>query len=225
MNLKLTDVVKNLLIINVLFFLGSLFLLGEPSGYQQGNVIVWEYLGKNLLALFHFSSDYFEPYQIVTHFFMHADFGHLFFNMFGLIMFGPALESALGSKKFLIFYFICAFGATVLYTIIQSVEIYNFNNAAVASIPVLGASGAIYGILAGFATKFPNVKMGLLFLPIMLPAVYFILLLVGYDIISGITTFNSGTGGTAHFAHVGGAVIGFLLIKYWERHGNENRWR
>ncbi len=210
MNLKLTDVVKNLLIINVLFFIGK-FLLPNNG---------------RMLMLFYFENkDAFQPFQLVTHFFMHADFGHLFFNMFGLIMFGPALETALGAKKFLILYFACALGATVLHTIIQYFEIHYFGNPNTAYIPVLGASGAIYGILAGFATKFPHVKLGLLFLPIMLPAVYFILLLVGYDIISGITTFNSGTGGTAHFAHVGGAIIGFLLIKYWERHGMQNRWR
>lgn len=207
MNIQLTDVVKNLLIINILFFVGTAFL--PDSG--------------RMLALFYFKSPLFAPYQLATHFFMHAGFGHLLFNMFGLVMFGPALEKALGEKKFLIFYFLCAFGATLLHTVIQTME-YTSGNMAVLGIPVLGASGAIYGILTGFATKFPKVKLGLLFLPIMLPAYVFIGLLIGYDLISGISTFNSGTGGTAHFAHIGGAAVGFILAKFWGTHGNIQRW-
>lgn len=208
--IQLTEVVKHLLIINVIFFVGSYFLL-------QGII------NPNDLALYYFRHPEFKAWQIATHFFMHANFGHLFFNMFGLIMFGPALESALSPKRFLNFYFACALGATLLHTGLQYYEVEMLGNVRSAEIPVLGASGAIYGTLAGFATKFPKTKLGLLFLPIMLPAPYFILLLVGYDLLSGISTFNNGAGGVAHFAHVGGAVVGFLLVKYWERFGYQGR--
>lgn len=216
MNIQLTDVVKNLLIINILFFFGSHVLLGEGTAYRTAAGIEWDPLGRNILSLFYPTSDYFQPWQFATHFFMHSDFGHILFNMFGLVMFGPALETALGPKKFLTFYFICAVGASLLHLGITSFEISS--NPNLVNIPVLGASGAIYGVLAGFATKFPQVKLSLLFLPFALPAAYFILLLVGYDLISGIGTLNSGTGGVAHFAHIGGALVGFLLIKYWERY-------
>lgn len=198
MNLRLTDVVKNLLIINVLFFLGTI-IMGD---------------GRKILALYYFEGPDFAPYQIATHFFMHSDFGHLLFNMFGLVMFGPALEALWGEKRFLIFYFVTAMGSALLHTGVQYYELHSLGNQAIIYSSAWGASGAIYGILAGFALKFPHVKLSLLFLPIALPAGVFVALLIGWDLFSGLGSLNTGI---AHFAHIGGAVAGYFLVKYWEK--------
>ena len=207
MNLQLTDVVKNLLIINVLVFIGTATLMGD---------------GRIALAMFYPFGPNFEPYQLVTHFFMHGSIGHLFFNMLTLFFFGPALESYLGSKNFLIFYFVCAAGAALLHV---GVQYYEYNYMGNMSIPISsawGASGAIYGILVGFAMKFPQAKMGLLFIPIAIPAPIFVTLLIAYDLFAGFGSFNTGI---AHFAHLGGALAAFLLIKFWEKNGNASRWQ
>lgn len=195
MNIKLTDVVKNLLIINVLFFFGT---------YALGDM-------RSMLALYYFEGESFQPWQIATHFFMHSDFGHLLFNMFGLVIFGPALEALWGEKKFLIYYFLTAAGAALLHTGIQYYELHSLGNTYILRSSAWGASGAIYGVMMGFALKFPHVKLSLLFIPIALPAIVFVGLLIGWDLLNGLG--NSGSN-IAHFAHIGGALAGFLAIKF-----------
>ena len=233
----MTDVVKNLLIINVLFFLVTL-LFGESAMMD-------------LLALHYPSSVLFKPLQLVTHFFMHGGFMHIAFNMFALVMFGSALEAMWGPKKFLFFYFFSAIGAFLLhfafaYFSIESLtaqapvadlaDMYsqgaqilsegkNYTDPIVGklnlmiNIPMVGASGAIYGLLLGFGMKFPNVELMLIFLPIPIKAKYFIPVLILIELFLGFNEFSWDN--IAHFAHLGGALAGFLLILYWQKFGSK----
>jgi membrane associated rhomboid family serine protease len=207
MGIQLTDVVKNLLIINVLVFFGTTTLMGD--------------IERASLALFYFEGGYFRPWQIATHFFMHSDFNHLLFNMMTLVFLGPALESYLGAKKFLLYFFLTAMGASLLHTGVQYYELHSMGNPNILISSAWGASGAIYGVMVGFALKFPNTKLGLLFIPVRIPAKIFVLLIIAWDLFAGLGSLNTGI---AHFAHLGGALAGFLIIRYWEKHSNRNRW-
>lgn len=213
---RITDVVKHLLIINVLMYLGSM-LLGDPPEYIY-SFADW---GRYRLAMFYPASDFFKPFQIVTHMFMHANLGHLFFNMFALFMFGPSLEANWGPQRFLFFYLGAGFGALGLYLLVQYLQISNINDIEMAkdliNTPVVGASGAVFGLLAGYGMMFPNNVIQLLIPPIPLKAKYFVLIYAGIELFLGLGNFNTGV---AHFAHLGGALFGFLLILYWRRFGS-----
>ncbi|MCB9282527.1 MAG: rhomboid family intramembrane serine protease [Lewinellaceae bacterium] len=194
---RITDTVKHLLIINVLVYFGTL-LLG-PQRYA--------------LAVYFPTSEFFRPYQIVTHMFMHGNLTHLFFNMFGLFMFGPPLESIWGPKRFLGYYLITGFGALGLHLLATYIEIQmDPGMASTINVPMLGASGAIFGLLAGFGMIFPNATIMLLFPPIPIKAKYFVLIYAAIEFFLGVSNPN---GGVAHFAHVGGALFGVLLVLYW----------
>jgi membrane associated rhomboid family serine protease len=210
--MRITEVVKHLLIINVIMFFATILIMGEPS-YSTSH-IDW---GRLWLGLFYPTSEFFQPFQIVTHMFMHADISHLFFNMFGLFMFGPPLEASWGSKRFLYYYFFTGFGAMILYMFVKFLEINVFGAPINIDIPMVGASGAIFGLLAGFGTMFPNQRIMLLIPPIPMKAKYFVLIYAGIELFAGVSGFQSGV---AHFAHVGGALFGFLLIKYWQKYGS-----
>lgn len=217
------EVIKNLIIINVLMFLAKLIF--DP--------VITEYL-----AMYPISSESFRPYQIVTHMFMHGDGFHIFFNMYALFMFGRDSELAMGAKKFLLFYFITGLGAVVLHQIAGYIELQyalsklspeeidlfekgfggtsNLNYAhAVLNTPAVGASGAVYGVLVAFAMLYPNRVLLLLFPPIPIKAKYFVLIMGAIELYLG---FNH-SGNVAHFAHLGGAIFGFLLINYWRNRG------
>lgn len=196
---QITDVVKHLLLINIVIFIGSITLIPDA---------------RLALAMYYPGSEYFEPYQIVSHMFMHADLGHLFFNMLSLFFLGPWVERRLGAKKFLIFYFASGFGAAGLHLLVRYYMITQMGYTGEMNIPVLGASGAVYGVLAGFATLFPHARLMLLFPPIPIKASYLAIGLILFDLITGVSGTRSGI---AHFAHVGGAVTGFLLLLYWMR--------
>ena len=194
---RITDTVKHLLIIHVLVYFATLLL-----GTQRYN-----------LAVFYPTSEFFRPYQIVTHMFMHGNLTHLFFNMFGLFMFGPPLESIWGPKRFLGYYLITGFGALGLHLLATYIEIQmNPSMAGSINVPMLGASGAIFGLLAGFGMIFPNATIMLLIPPIPIKAKYFVLIYAGIEFFLGVSNPN---GGIAHFAHVGGALVGVLLVLYW----------
>lgn len=222
--MQMTDVVKNLLIINVVLFFGTMIILGDPEGEvfmflvnnpDSANFMDWS---KHILSLFYPSSEYFRPFQLVTHMFMHADFGHVFFNMLMLFFFGPQLEYFFGPKKFLFFFFSTGFGASILHMIATWFEInYLGSSIYVENIPMLGASGAIYGVMAAFAFLFPNQEMSLLFLPIKFKAVYMIMVLLAISLFSGFQGYGTGV---AHFAHLGGAFLGFFIANYWQKNGN-----
>lgn len=197
----MTDVVKMLLIFNVIVFIGTFFIDSDSQA--------WE----NLLALHHPYSDAFQPFQIVTHFFAHGSLGHVFFNMFGLVMFGSPLEARWGPKRFLFYYIFCALGAAFVQTAINHFN-GDFNGG------MLGASGALYGLLIAFAMKFPNVELMLIFVPFPIKAKFFVPIMILIDILLGFSNFGTGI---AHFAHVGGALFGFLLILFWQNNSPDYR--
>ncbi len=238
---KLTTAIKNLIIINVLFFVAAHYILPQLQGS---------------LALYFPKNEHFGFWQIITHMFMHANFMHILFNMYALWAFGSPLEQMWGSKKFLFFYFSAGLGAAAIYTGVNYFQFNNIYNQLVNSgisttdiqqllttgsyntgilqviseqkltelyqiynTPAVGASGAIYGVLVAFGMTFPNAKLALIFFPVPIAAKYFIPVLIGLDLFSGVTgfsLFSSGGGGVAHFAHVGGAIIGFIMMKYWQ---------
>lgn len=193
-------VVKNLIIINVLVWIAQLSLDKQ-------------YSLTNILALWPVGSELFKPYQIATHMFAHAaydQFGrivfyHILFNMFALWMFGRILENVWGPKRFLLFYFICGIGAAAAHLLIQ------YLNGGIA--PVVGASGAIMGVFAAFAYLFPNTEMYFLFIPFPIKAKWMVIGLAAFDLFGGI----SGGDNIAHFAHLGGALTGFILVLIWNR--------
>jgi len=190
---RVSDVVKHLLIINVLVYFGSIILLPNPIA---------------TLAMYWPGDPPFQPYQIVSHMFMHGSLTHLLFNMFGLYMFGSSLEYFWGPKRFLIYYLICGFGALFIHLIYMYVT--------GTHVPVVGASGAIYGLLLGFGMQFPNMRIMLLFPPIPMKAKYFVLLFAGIELYLG---FSGRQTNIAHFAHLGGALTGLILILIWRMKG------
>jgi membrane associated rhomboid family serine protease len=248
--------VRNLLIINLVAFLA------------------FNYFGSgNMFALYDFRSANFRPYQFLTHMFMHGDWLHLFSNMFSLFIFGPMLEHHWGSERFLLFYLITGFGASVLFTAVRSYEFNQlkedtiayveaptpinfknyleehlrgqYNQAAVEQFrrnpqdlsmiqgtvqlikgfynsminsPMLGASGAVFGILMAFGMLFPNTELMLLFFPFPIKAKYFVMLYGGYELYAGFQR-NPGDN-VAHYAHLGGMLFAFILLKVWEKDKN-----
>lgn len=195
--LHITDVVKNLLLINILMFFGTELLIPDS---------------RPILGLFYPESVHFAPYQIVTHLFMHGDFTHILFNMFALIIFGPALEMLWGPKKFLTYYFVTGFGAMLLHMVAQYLEVH-YLGASVNSLS-WGASGAIYGVLMAFGLTFPHRTLQLIIPPIPVKAIYLVLFLISIDVFLGFNRFSTGI---AHFAHLGGALIGFWMMEYWKK--------
>ncbi len=224
---RITDVVKNLLIINVIIFFGTQALPEEIKS-----------LGNMYFPL----SNHFEPYQIITNMFMHADFQHLLFNMMTLFFLGPLVEQVLGAKKFIQLYFFSGLGAVILHMGIKWFEYQgmiaaldpdqvtqvateglsilnsgrNWNGQLgelnyVLNGSILGASGAVYGVLIAFATLFPNMKLMLLFPPIPIKAKFLAVGLIALGLFSGVTGFQSGV---AHWGHLGGAIIGFVMIRF-----------
>ena len=180
-------------------------------------------------ALFYPTSRYFHWWQILTHMFMHGGFWHILFNMYTLWLFGSVVENIIGSKKFLLFYFICGLGAAGLHLGVEFLQMQSFmegaalgNNVALQNIavikltPTVGASGAIYGVLIGYAMLFPASKMTLLFPPVTLSAKWMVIVFAAIELLTGVT----GTvAGVAHFAHLGGMLIGWLMIFYWRKRG------
>lgn len=242
---SLPDIVKQLIIINVLFFLGSMSL---------GNTAY------DLLALHYPQNPKFAPWQVVTHMFMHGSINHILFNMFGLWMFGGTLAQMWGRNKFLFFYLSTGLGAAALQLGINYFQIstvveqlveagysataltetlqsgqYNTSWSNVISqtelsqlltsfnMSMVGASGALYGILVAFAFLFPNTELMIIFLPIPIRAKYFVPILLASDLFFGFSSYSLGP--IAHFAHLGGAVTGFIMMWYWKKQQfNNNRW-
>ncbi|MBR5384548.1 MAG: rhomboid family intramembrane serine protease [Bacteroidales bacterium] len=204
---------KHILIVNVIMFLATL---------------VNEDFMVRTFALFYPASPLFHIWQWLTHMFMHGGVWHILFNMYALFIFGSVLERALGTLRFLIFYFICGFGAMLLHTGVEYLEAQRYLSLGLDGAyirllrtPTLGASGAIYGVLMGFAMLYPNAVLTLIFPPIPLKAKWWILIFAAIELFTGIT----GTAdGVAHFAHLGGMIFGFLLILLWRRRGILPRW-
>ena len=268
--MNMTPTVKQLLIINFIFFIGSQIV---PVSYD-------------FFALYYPDSDQFRIWQLITHMFMHAPFPnvmHILFNMFALYSFGSALEHFWGGKKFLFFYISCGLGAALLHTGVNYLQIHSllsevaslnlstseihqllnadysvlfdekgkmmageintilenahcnqeqFNTIVQASMiskgTVVGASGAIYGLLVAFAYMFPNAELALMFIPVPIKAKYFVPGILAVDLFLGFkgqSIFGAGSTGIAHFAHIGGALTGFLMMWFWKKNQfNDKRW-
>jgi membrane associated rhomboid family serine protease len=244
--MNITPVVKQLLIINIIFFIGTQFV---P-------------IAETYFALYYFENPAFKAWQPLTHMFMHGNLMHIAFNMFALYSFGSNLEYIWGSKKFLFFYLSCGLGAALIHTAANYYQFHEglnvliengYNKAEILKIlaegkydqqwtqllgqsdfshfiqsymvPAVGASGAIYGLLAAFAFMFPNAELLLFFIPVPVKAKYFVPILVLLDLFSGITGSSVMGGGIAHFAHVGGALFGILMVWFWKKNQfNKNRW-
>jgi len=258
---RLTPTVKNLLLINVIFF-------AIPA------VLGWKGLNQ-ILGLYYFESVYFYPFQFFTYMFSHGGFTHILFNMLGLFFLGPLLEQFWGAKRFLTFYLVTGVGAGLIYLLITFFQINPMKNAmedymlnpdpetfyafiakydrhdfgytnqvyeayfenpgntslvqqtkqiiqsiykAKVDIPMVGASGAIYGILMAFGLLFPNTELMLLFPPIPIKAKYMAMALGGMAIYSGFA--DKAGDNTAHFAHLGGMIVSYILLKYWQLNSN-----
>ncbi len=211
MNFNLLPITKNLIIINVLIFLGT-FLWTPVYGIEEipiSEITNIFDLGKSGLAAFYPTSPLFRPYQVVTNMFMHGDFGHLFFNMLMLFFFGSLVEAAMGARRFFIFYIICGFGALAIYYLMA------FANGPMLGGSVLGASGAIYGVLLAYAFIAPNQEVRPLLLPFGIKVKYIVTFLILSDMFGGIR----GGGDTSHYSHIGGGLIGLALCYYWSQRG------
>ena len=242
---RITDTVKHLLIINIIFFFASA-VLGE---------IMYD-----LFAMHYPNNPNFFVWQPITHMFMHGDLTHIMFNMFGLWMFGTPLEQIWGKKKFIFFYISAGLGAALLQITVYHIDIVSVNQilseyglskgeidlfyetgrlntsliqsvgedrllSGIQSFKALmvGASGALYGILVAFAMLFPNVQLMLLFPPIPVKAKYLVPILILFDLFFGFTSYSVGP--IAHFAHIGGAITGFIMMWYWKKNNlNNKRW-
>ena len=255
---RISPVVKNLIILNVLLFLGT-YVLGS-----QFNINL-----TRLLALHYPGSQYFQPYQFVTYMFMHGGIMHIAFNMYALWLFGTAIESDWGNKRFFIYYFFTGIGAALLHLLVNHIifsgmasqitafqntptpelfkhfveshktyfnqSVYDFINRwsmspdnpryiyealqtmtqiyqSAINIPTVGASGAVFGILLAFGMMYPNAQLMLLIPPMPVKAKW---LVIGYGAISLFLGFSQPGSNIAHFAHLGGMLFGFILIKYW----------
>ena len=245
----ITDAVKHLLILNVIMFIGTL-IIGQGEAFYQ-----W-------FALYFPQNPNFQPWQVLTHMFMHGNFMHIAFNMFALWMFGTAVEQVFGWKKFIVFYLLSGFGAAIiqvaflyfqfntgLTTLIENgfaqeeiVSILSEGKYNTGWVPLLGddwksfvgafnsmmvgASGAIMGVLVAYGMLFPNAKLMMIFLPIPIKAKYFIPGIIALDLFSAISgnSFFSPSN-TAYMAHVGGALTGFLLMYFWKKNERDKyRW-
>ncbi len=187
---SIPPVVLNLIIINAIVFLAQLVFDST-----------WNLTG--LLALYPFGSGLFKPYQLVTHMFVHGGWLHILFNMYALWLFGSVLERVWGPKKFLIFYLICGLAAGLA----QSFLVGGF-------VPAVGASGAIMGLLAGFAYTFPNTEFFMFPLPFPIKAKYMAAIYAAIDLFGG---FQPSGDSIAHFAHLGGLAMGLILVIIWNK--------
>lgn len=207
-------VIRNIIIINA--FMLILTMINREFMLQR-------------FALFYPASPFFKPWQIVSHIFMHGNFGHLLFNMYALWMFGSVLEQLWGPKKFLLYYLVTGLGAAALHMGVQWIEasslVSKINENGVEAMqaltryrmlmntPTVGASGAVYGILLAYGMLFPNNELRIIFLPIALKAKYFVIIFAVIELVLGLV----GGGNIAHFAHLGGMIFGFILVRYWRK--------
>lgn len=213
---QLPTITKNLLIINVLCFFGT--IVARRYGVDL----------ESMFGLHFFLASDFNPIQLITYMFMHANFEHIFFNMFAVWMFGRTLEAVWGPKRFLIYYMICGIGAGLMQELVQYMEYffawsqYTTVSTSAGIIPMeaflnqlntVGASGAVYGILLAFGMLFPNSEMFVFPIPMPIKAKYFV---IGYAVIELLLGITGGDG-VAHFAHLGGMLVGFILIIYWRK--------
>ncbi|WP_299289803.1 rhomboid family intramembrane serine protease [uncultured Mucilaginibacter sp.] len=221
---NLTPVVKNLLIINIIFFIATLV-------FQSMGIELAFHLGA-----FYFNSPHFRVWQIITYMFMHGGWAHIFFNMFALYMFGPAIENYMGSKRFFNYYFITGLGALALQMLVQAIEVHgilgsftfdpamNYNISpedvgrlrAIYAEPMVGASGALFGILVAFGVLYAETSLYIMLIPIPVKAKYAVIGYIVVELYLGLSQHQGDS--VAHFAHLGGALFGYILLKIWGMH-------
>ncbi len=239
---NIPPVVKNLIIICTGMFLVMALIPAVHNSFER------------LFALYYFTSPGFKPYQVLTYMFLHANFGHLFFNMFALFMFGRTIEMVMGSKRFLFYYITCGLCAALVQLGVFAFQIHsitsllppevvqyvqengysilrdnmNYTNPDMARLngyintPMVGASGAIYGVLLAFGFLFPNMPIYLFFVPVPIKSKWIVL---GYFVIELLYGITGTADSVAHFAHLGGMIFGFLMLVYWKRKGVfNNHW-
>lgn len=233
-------VVKNIIVINVLFWLASL---------------KFPFLD-NYLGMHYWASSEFNIFQLVSYLFMHADFNHLFFNMFAVFMFGVVIERVWGSKRFLLYYLVTGIGAAIVQQIVWAIEyqslisalmsgnveqligqentlrrFFNYHsiellsaldmnqmgNKIANSLVTIGASGAVFGILLAFGWLFPEARLMMIFIPIPIKARIFVALYAIAELFLGVAKLSNDN--VAHFAHLGGMIFGAILILYWKKKG------
>ena len=219
---NIPTVVKNLLIINVLCFFGM--VVARKYGIDVND----------LFGLHFFKASDFNAGQLITYMFLHANFQHIFFNMFAVWMFGRVLENVWGPKRFLTFYLVCGVGAGLVQELVQYIQyatvLSDYERVDIGSMVVpmsdylnlmttVGASGAVYGILLAFGMLFPNSQMFVFPLPVPIKAKYFV---IGYAVIE-IFAGMHGADNVAHFAHLGGMLFGLILILYWRKKNGNGR--
>ncbi|MCT2563591.1 rhomboid family intramembrane serine protease [Chryseobacterium herbae] len=234
---NIPPITRNIIIINVIVFIGTYFLGNQVIGYLAG---------------FYPFSPFFHSWQIITHMFMHGSIMHILFNVLTLYSFGPILEQTLGEKKYLILYFLSGLGAFFLFNLWNFVEAqqlmselqqlgFNVNAylsgasvgfsgdaasvlkqkellesfKAIVATPMVGASGAIFGVVAAFATLYPDSKIMMMFIPIPIKVKYLMPIVIVVSIYLGV---SGNGGGIAHLAHVGGALVGWILARIWKKH-------
>jgi len=225
---QMPPVVKNLIIINALVFVAQQ-VIKQPINVSDAfglYPIMPDPLRRILEEQMRGGYFGFYPFQIATHMFAHGGFMHILFNMFALWTFGKMLENVWGPKRFLGFYLACGVGAALCHLAIQSWRCYELwavfqvnpaeaGNLLDAVYPAVGASGAVMGIFAAFAYLFPNTELFLMFIPVPVKAKWMVLLMAAYDLFGGLG-YMGGTG-IAHFAHLGGALTGFILVLVWQK--------
>lgn len=221
--INIPPVVKNILIINILFFAATWI-------FQQKGIRL-----DNMLAVYYFDSPNFRFWQPLSYMFMHGGFAHIFFNMFALYSFGSLLESRWGAKKFIIFYLITGLGALALQWAVQAYEVHQIignitlfdgwqtkitSQAQADTLGsiyyggMLGASGAVFGLLVAFGMLYPNAELYIMFIPVPVKAKFIIPVYILIELSLGVAQFEGDS--IAHYAHLGGALIGFILVKIWK---------
>ena len=191
-------VTRNIIMVNVIMFIATLV----NEDFMVG-----------CFSLFYPASPHFRWWQCITHMFMHGGFWHIFFNMYSLYIFGRAVENIVGRERFAILYFLSGLGAAAAQIGVQALS------PSLQMVPTVGASGCIYGVIVAFAMIFPEARMTLIFPPMILSAKWMAIIFIGIELLTGVTGTQAGV---AHFAHLGGALVGFLLIWWWYKRPKNN---
>ena len=208
---SIPPVTKNIILINILIYIAT--TINQQFMIEQ-------------FAMFYPASPFFKYWQPITYMFMHGGFWHIFLNMYSLLIFGIVLERALGSKKFVVFYFITGLGALAVHTGVEYLQLLHYSKQIaegssvaiqsyhrILATPTVGASGAIYGVLIGYAMLYPDSVLTLIFPPISLKAKWFVIIFAVIELTTGVFGTMEGV---AHFAHLGGMLFGWLLIVWWK---------
>ncbi|MFD2872597.1 rhomboid family intramembrane serine protease [Mucilaginibacter ximonensis] len=233
---NLPPVLKNLLIINILVFCASLFY---SHGFSGNTDPVGEHFGA-----YYFNSPLFKPWQLITYMFVHGGWEHIIFNMFALYSFGAIMEYQMTSPRFLAFYFICGIGGVVLQLAVYAFQVHAITGSlnivspelqssylqygqeagiklySIFYSPLVGASAAVCGVLVAFGLIYPNAELMMLFIPVPIKAKYIISVYLLVELFAGFGRFSGDN--VAHFAHIGGAILGFIMVKLWKLQGPRN---